>query len=167
MSFERYVEETLLPTAAAHEKPSILLLTCMDYRYAHRIVDVMDRRGMRGRYDFFVLAGAAAGSNQNPAWRETFVSHIRTALSINHPIDRILVLEHRNCGAYLKFFQLDWKLVTPPVEAKRHQEEVAQFISDMKYEFRDDLPQLAVDAILLARDEDDELALDNRRDAPT
>jgi hypothetical protein len=62
-NFEDYITQ-LAPSLAAAEKATVFLLTCMDYRYAHRIVDLMDSKGLRRKYDIFVLAGAAAGANE-------------------------------------------------------------------------------------------------------
>ncbi|MCA9185043.1 MAG: hypothetical protein R3E01_24775 [Pirellulaceae bacterium] len=157
MSFERYAREKLAPSLASHGSPSVLLLTCMDYRYAHRIIQVMDGLDLRQKYDVFVLAGAAAGSNQVKGWRETLVSHIRTARKIGHPIEKLVVLEHRDCGAYKHFFQLYWDQVTPPVEQAKHQEQIDIFVQDMKNEFSSEIPNLEIDSLLLTRDEDDEL----------
>lgn len=163
MSFERYVTETLAPSLEGHDKPSVLLLTCMDYRYAHRIVDVMDRMQLRQKYDMFVLAGASAGSNKMPCWREALVTHIRTAREIAHPIDRIVILEHRDCGAYKHFFKLFWDQVTPPQEEGKHKEQVEAFVFDMKKEFSEDIPNLRIDALLLTREQDDELRVETEK----
>lgn len=159
-TFERYVADRLAPALVGHTKPSVMLLTCMDYRYARRIIDVMDGMDLRQKYDVFVLAGAAAGSNQMSSWREAFVSHVRTARLVGHPINRIVVLEHRDCGAYRHFFQLEWKCVTPPAEFDKHKEQIDAFVSDMKREFAQDIPDLVIDAVLLTRDEDDELHME-------
>ena len=156
-SFEHYVETELAPNLAAHDKPSILLLTCIDYRYAHRILDVMDSKGLRRKYDIFSLAGAAAGATQVPAWRDVLVAHIKVAREIKHPIDRVIILEHRDCGAYTKFFNLEWAKVLPPVETASHLREVTLLAKDLKKEFKKDIPNLKVDSFLLARDEDDVL----------
>lgn len=161
LTFETFVKDNLANHGAQHEKPSIILLTCMDYRYAHRIIDVMDSWGLRGKYDVFILAGASAGANQIPEWRNSFVSHIRTARSIEHPISRIVVLEHRDCGAYKKFFSIYWDQITPPREATAHAEQIELFVADMKKEFSKDIPDLSIDAFLLAREQDDELHIEN------
>jgi len=160
ISFEQYVATQLAPKLAAQEKPSILLLTCMDYRYAHRIIDVMDSANLRKKYDIFVLAGAAAGANQKPAWRQALVEHIRVARQIKHPIDRLIILEHRDCGAYKEFFKLEWDKVTPPVEAASHNDQVSLLITDLKTEFSTEIPNLKIDAFLLTRDEDDVLHIE-------
>ena len=158
-NFEDYVTR-LAPGLAATTKPTWFLLTCMDYRYAHRIIDLMDSKGLRGKYDIFVLGGAAAGANQIKEWRETFVNHVKVARELKHPIERIMILEHRDCGAYKKFFGLDWAAVLPHVETDKHLEQVHFLIPYLKDELQDDkYPELKVDSFLLARDEDDPLVL--------
>ncbi len=147
--FEEYLSTQVAPNLAAHEKPSILLLTCIDHRYAHRIVGVMDRAKLRNKYDMFALAGAAAGANQNRTWRRTLVEH--------HPIDRVIILEHRDCGAYKAFFGLEWAKVKPPVEEASHKEQVGILIRYLKRVFAKEIPNLQIDSFLLTRDEDDVL----------
>ena len=158
-NFEDYITE-LAPSLAAAEKASVFMLTCMDYRYAHRIVDLMDSKGLRRKYDIFVLAGAAAGANQKPAWRDVLVEHIKTARLVGHPIDRIMILEHRDCGAYREFFGLEWADVTPPVEFEKHLEEVEKLRVYLDNVLHEEIPNLTIDAFLLARDEDDRLQSD-------
>ena len=68
----------------------------------------------------FVLAGAAGGATKRPEWRKVLVDHIETARSIDHPIDRLIILEHRDCGAYKAFFDVDWEKITPPEEEAAH-----------------------------------------------
>ena len=162
ISFEEYVATELAPNLAVQEKPSVLLLTCMDYRYAHRIIDVMDSAKLRRKYDTFILAGAAAGANRNKTWRQALVEHIRVARQIKHPIDRLIVLEHRDCGAYKEFFGLEWSKVTPPVEAASHKEQVSLLITDLKKEFKSEIPNLKIDSFLLTRDEDDVLHIETQ-----
>lgn len=152
-SFEQYVANELAPELATQEKPSILLLTCMDYRYAHRIVDVMDRMGLNRKYDMFVLAGAAGGATKRPEWRKVLVDHIETARSIDHPINRLIIFDHRDCGAYKAFFDVDWETITPPEEEAEHVKRVSQLISCL----REEVQNLSVEAWLLPRDEDDRL----------
>jgi carbonic anhydrase len=154
ISFEKYLAQ-LASNLAVQEKPSILLLTCMDYRYAHRITDFMDNAdpSLRRKYDMFVLAGAAAGANRFPNWRKALVEHIKTARDIDHPIDRLIILEHRDCGAYKAFLGLDWSRVTPPDEWDSHKNQVTQLITTL----RGEIQNLTIDSFLLTRDEDDVL----------
>lgn len=158
-NFEDYVTE-LAPTLAAAEKASVFLLTCMDYRYAHRIVNLMDHKGLRRKYDIFVLAGAAAGANEEEKWREVLVDHIKTARIVGHPIDRIMILEHRDCGAYKQFFGLEWDKVLPPVEFEKHLEQVEILRVYLEQVLHEEIPNLTIDSFLLPRDEDDRLQID-------
>ena len=160
ISFEQYVATQLAPELATQEKASILLLTCMDYRYAHRIVDVMDRMGLNRKYDMFVLAGAAGGATKHPEWRKVLVDHIETARTINHPINRLIIFEHRDCGAYKAFFGLEWEKVLPSVELDKHLEQVRILSDDLKKVFSHDIPDLKIDSFLLPRDEDDPLQIE-------
>ena len=91
---------------------------------------------------------------------KTLVEHIRVARHIGHPIDRIIILEHRDCGAYKEFFKLDWREVTPPVEETCHKKQVSLLIKDLKKEFAKEPPTLQFDSFLLARDEDDALHIE-------
>ena len=162
-NFEDYVTQ-LAPSLAKAEKPTWFLLMCMDYRYAHRVVDLMDSKGLRGKYDVFVLAGAAAGANKEADWLKAFVTHVKTARELKHPIERIMILEHRDCGAYKKFFGLDWANVKPPEELDEHLREVRLLTPVLKDALRDpDYPELEVDAFLLARDEDDPLQTEDAK----
>ncbi|HSO74693.1 MAG TPA: hypothetical protein VLU47_07635 [Blastocatellia bacterium] len=156
ISFEKYVATQLKPDLAAQDKPSVLLLTCMDYRYAQRIIDAMDREELRRGYDIFVLAGAAAGANKFPLWRKALVEHIEIARKIDHPIDRLIILEHRDCGAYKLLFGLEWDKVTPLEEEASHKKQVKRLIAKLARE----IPNLRIDSWLLARDEDDLLYLE-------
>jgi carbonic anhydrase len=158
-NFEDYLTQ-LAPSVAAAEKATVFLLTCMDYRYAHRIIDLMDSKGLRRKYDIFVLAGAAAGANEDEKWREVLVEHIKTARLVGHPIDRIMILEHRDCGAYREFFGLDWADVKPPVEFEKHLEQVEILRIYLERVLEGEIPSLKIDAFLLPRDEDDRLQSD-------
>ena len=157
INLEEYINE-LAPGIAAAAKPTVLLLTCIDYRYAHRIVDLMDSKGLRQKYDIFALAGAAAGANQEPDWLKVLVAHIKVARSIGHPIDRVMILEHRDCGAYKKFFGLEWDKVPPPEETAEHLREVKILSESLREVFGD---SLKIDSFLLARDQDDPLITRN------
>ncbi len=81
-----------------------LLLSCMDYRLADDIVKYMDGRGMNGKYDHVVLAGASLGAltDKQKAWGETFWAHLDVAIKL-HQIHKVIVMDHRDCGAYKVF----------------------------------------------------------------
>ena len=78
-----------------------LLLNCIDYRLTGATTQFMAKHGMAGKYDQIVLAGAALGAKNDkfPAWGQTFWEHVQVAIDL-HQIRRIIVLDHRDCGAY-------------------------------------------------------------------
>src|SRR5205823_5367575 len=97
-----YLSKNIVPaTSQAHGVP-LLLLTCMDSRYPHRIIDTMDASGLRGKYDQLILAGASLGVVHKENWGNTFLDHLEFAIK-EHQVSELLILDHRDCGAYAKF----------------------------------------------------------------
>jgi len=78
-----------------------LLLNCIDYRLAAATTRYMAEQGMEGKYDQFILAGAALGveNAKFPDWGRTFWEHVQIAIDL-HGIRRIVVMDHRDCGFY-------------------------------------------------------------------
>ncbi len=93
----------------------ILLLTCMDSRYPHRIVDTMDSSGWRGKYDQLILAGASLGVVHRQEWQDTFLDQLGFAIE-HHHVSQVFILDHRDCGAYRYFMG-----VTPDDPARERQ----------------------------------------------
>lgn len=95
-------------TAMAAGSTEALLLSCMDYRLTDDIVRYMDGRGLTDKYDHVVLAGAALGvlNGKYPAWGQTFWDHVGVAIEL-HQIAKIIVMDHRDCGAYKVFLGPD------------------------------------------------------------
>ncbi|MBC8032293.1 MAG: hypothetical protein H7Z16_19575 [Pyrinomonadaceae bacterium] len=103
IDFDAYLRDLTANSVADHEA-EVLLLTCMDFRFFERIARFMKRRGLAGDYDHVILAGAALGAvvkekPANPAWHQTFFDHLGLAIKL-HNIKGVMVLEHRDCGAY-------------------------------------------------------------------
>lgn len=158
MTFEEFVAEDL-------GKPGMsMLLACIDYRYPVRIVDAMQRLSLSGSYDQFVLAGASLGACR-PDWQKTLIEHIEGAIALGHDIRRIVILDHRDCGAYkhprkLKIPEeiLEHGLPTdvlPSVEKACHQDVLSKLIPMLKR--HPVIARMEFRALLLTRDEDDEL----------
>jgi carbonic anhydrase len=93
----------------------ILLLTCMDSRYPHRILDTMDSLGLRGQYDQLILAGASLGVVNKEEWRNSFLDQLGFAIE-HHHVSQVFILDHRDCGAYKHFMG-----VTPDDPARERQ----------------------------------------------
>jgi carbonic anhydrase len=102
MDFESYVSEHIVPEVSKAAKVPLLLLQCMDSRYPRRILETMDSLGLRGKYDQLVLAGASLGVVHKETWRDTFFDHLEFAMK-EHDVSQVLILDHRDCGAYKKF----------------------------------------------------------------
>lgn len=97
---------------------SVLLLSCMDLRFLDEITGFMNHDNLANRYDHVILAGAAFGALgapggkdecgnalEMPHWKETFFNHLFAAIKL-HDISDVYILQHRNCGAFHKFFHI-------------------------------------------------------------
>jgi carbonic anhydrase len=102
---------TLFPARSAQAAGSVeaLLLSCMDFRLMDEIERYMTERGLRDNYDHVVLAGASLGAvtDRYPAWNRTFWDHLGIAIELHH-IRRVIVMDHRDCGAYKVIFGEDF-----------------------------------------------------------
>ena len=116
------------PATPVQAKPSrdgeadALLLSCIDYRLIDDTANYMrDDRHLQGKYDYVILAGASLGVNQRKYrnWGRTFWQHLNTAIAL-HGIHEVIIVDHRNCGAYKIFLGLDFP--ANPNEAQRKEE---------------------------------------------
>lgn len=161
-SFEAYAAEVFAGDGMS------LLLTCIDYRYPRRVLDAMQRVLPGVPYDQFILAGASLGACR-PDWQEVLVEHVKAAIFLKHDIRRIVILDHRDCGAYRHPRELKIpkrilktgleKDVLPSVEKATHQAVLDKLIPMLRERLDDGIPGLQYHSWLMARDEDDELAI--------
>jgi carbonic anhydrase len=101
IDFESYVSEQIVPRISKAANIPLLMLTCMDSRYPHRIIQIMDSKGLRGKYDQLILAGASLGVVHKREWTTTFLDQLAFAIK-EHGVREVLILDHRDCGAYKK-----------------------------------------------------------------
>lgn len=96
------------PTYTAIHNIEALLLNCMDYRLVDDVIRYMDSRGLKGQYDQITIAGAAIGvlTSKRNAWGKTFWEHVALAREL-HGIKKIIVIDHRDCGACKAFTSAD------------------------------------------------------------
>src|SRR5262249_6034491 len=99
-----------------------VLLNCMDFRLTGKITDYMAKRGMAGKYDQLILAGASLGAvtPKFPDWGRTFRQHLQVAIDLHH-IHQVIVIDHRDCGAYKVILGRD-DAGNPDAETKIHTE---------------------------------------------
>jgi carbonic anhydrase len=99
-----------------------LLLSCMDYRLIADTAQYMqNERHLLGKYDYVILAGASLGVNNRTYrnWGRTFWQHLDTAIAL-HNIHEVIVVDHRNCGAYKLLLGKDFP--PDPNERQRREE---------------------------------------------
>ena len=112
------------------------------------IVRYMDKRGLSNNYDHLILAGASLGvlAEKYPAWGRTFWDHVAVASDL-HRIKTLIVMDHRDCGAY--------RLMLGPEHAKDKATETAAHAAQMR-KLREAVakahPKLKVELLLMALD---------------
>ncbi len=103
---------SLLPvrTRAADAPVEALCVMCIDYRLVDQGIKFFDTLSgpgwsLKGSYDLAVLAGAslASVSQMFPASVDALWNHVTIAHTL-HAIKRVVVLDHRDCGAYKQEF---------------------------------------------------------------
>jgi len=119
IDFESYVSEQIAPRLSKAANVPLLMLTCMDSRYPHRIIQTMDSRGLRGKYDQLILAGASLGIVHKREWQTTFLDQLGFAIK-EHGVTEVMILDHRDCGAYKKLLKPGVGPEDPKKEKKAH-----------------------------------------------
>ena len=135
------------PALAAGEAEA-LLLSCIDYRLTDATTRYMDGRGLAGKYDHAVLAGASLGAETSkfPAWSTTFWEHLKIAIELHH-IRQVLLLDHRDCGAYTLIFGKDFSK-NPKEEYEIHAKELRRLRAAIAKRY----PSLGTELLLMALD---------------
>lgn len=130
----------------ANGKAKALMLSCMDYRLDDDVVHFMNTMGLNGAYDHVVLAGASLGvvADALKDWHKTFWDELDLAVRL-HGITQVIVVDHRDCGAY-KLVVGEDKVATPELELAAH----TQVINDFAAAVKDRFPELDVSGYLMA-----------------
>lgn len=131
--------------AAAGGKAQALVLNCMDFRLVDEGVQYFNARGLRNNYDQVILAGASIGAlgKLGPEWAATFWKHVDTAKSLHH-IEKIIVVDHRDCGAYKIVFGAD-SVADKDIETALHRSQMIL----LREELRQKHPDLAFEGALM------------------
>jgi carbonic anhydrase len=100
----------LITTEANGATVTALAITCIDYRLVDDAVKFFGTRKLTGDYDQVALAGAAlaAVSAKFPSSNAAFWDHVAIAKQL-HDIKKVIVVDHRDCGAYKVAFGKDFK----------------------------------------------------------
>lgn len=147
-----YIQSVIIPAIDDAAGIPLLMLSCMDNRYPRLILETMEDMGLRGKYDQLILAGVGLGIMHAQEWRSTFLAQLQFAIE-HHGVQQVLLLEHRDCGAYREF--LGVTPADPARERAAHLDMAKQAIDVIV----DAFPQLRgnVRALLLPIAEVDEL----------
>jgi len=130
-----------------------LLLSCMDYRLTDEIPDYMQNHlHMKRKYDYVILAASLGVTNTKfPNWGKTFWEHLDTAIAL-HSIHEVIIMDHRNCGAYKVILGKDF-----PADANeaQHKEETAvhkEQLDALAKAIHEKYPNLEVSTLLMSLD---------------
>ncbi len=134
--------------AAPAHTTEALLLSCMDYRLMDDIVRYMDGRGMTNQYDHVVLAGASLGAltGDFKDWNKTFWQHLKIASDLHH-IKKVILLDHRDCGAYKVILKADFSR-NQTLETRVH----GKYLRDLAKEIHKRHPQLETETLMMSLD---------------
>lgn len=141
----------VLPVMAFFPKPALsghtdaLLLSCMDYRLVDDTERYMTNRGLRDKYDHVILAGASLGATTDkyPCWSQTFWDHLDVAIKL-HNIKKVIVLDHRDCGAYKVILGEDFAK-DPGKEKSVHTDKLSALANRLKEKY----PELEIELLLM------------------
>jgi hypothetical protein len=95
----------------------VLLLSCIDLRFPHRIIDTMDGLGYRGKYYHLAMAGASHAAKHNSQWKQTFEEHLGFAV-VEGQVQGVIILDHMDCKAYELYEHV------PPNSPQEHQRHI-------------------------------------------
>lgn len=104
----------------------VLLLTCIDFRFFDDISAVIKEKELCDNFDHLIVAGAELGPvvdfppDPKLHWQQFFLEHLALSRDL-HCIKKVLVLGHRDCGAYKKFKLLPENNVDLKLEESVHE----------------------------------------------
>lgn len=125
-----------------------LVLSCMDFRMMDHVSNFLADKGLQGKYDLVAIAGAAIGvmNDAKPTWGELFWEHVGLAQDL-HEIRRVIVIDHRDCGACKAFVSSDC------ADDRQHELEIhTKWLSSLLEEVQNRAPDLAVELYLMDLD---------------
>lgn len=138
----------LVPTRSRASSVTALGFTCIDYRLVDDAVHFFDHLKLTNDYDQLALAGASLGaiSPKFPSSNKAFWDHVEISKSLHH-IKKIIIVDHRDCGAY--------KVAFGDAVAKDHDGETAQHkavMLDLQAQLAKKDPSLEAEFYLMALD---------------
>jgi carbonic anhydrase len=123
-------------------------ITCIDYRLVEDGVHFFHDKHLTKDYDQVSLAGAslAAVSDKFPSSNAAFWNHIDIAKTLHH-IKKVIVVDHRDCGAYKVAFGKDYK-----ADAVGETEQHKHVMEQVKTKLAKTHPELEAEFYLMSLD---------------
>jgi carbonic anhydrase len=139
---------SLLSWPARAAEIEALAFSCIDFRLVDAAVKFFDTDIRPKDYDLLALAGASLGavSAKFPSSNAAFWNHVDIAKSLHH-IKKVVVLDHRDCGAYKVAFGKEFA-AEHNAETAQHKEMMAQLKASLAKKH----PDLASEFYLMALD---------------
>ena len=139
---------SLLPMPVQAKDVTALAITCIDYRLVDDTVRFFHTRQLFRDYDQVSVAGAslAGVSPQFLSSNAAFWDHVGIAKQL-HNIRKLIVVDHRDCGAYKVAFGADFQAdgVAEAIQHKTVMEQVQAKLTELH-------PDLSYEAYLMAVD---------------
>jgi hypothetical protein len=123
-----------------------IVLSCIDFRFVNDEIYFLNK-DHKNSFNQFSLAGASLGYNQTtfPEWRVTFDKHVELSKQL-HDIDKIVVIDHMDCGAYRILY--DNEEMTKDEEYELHTKNLNKFKTIASKKF----PSLKISTYLIEID---------------
>jgi len=114
-------------TLAASGSYEAMVLACIDPRFQEPVRDAMAARNLTGQFSQFVFAGASIGAVAPTFqdWHKTFWDNLAASIQL-HSIKRVIVINHRDCGAAQIAYGED-KVKTRAAETETHRDALLDF----------------------------------------
>jgi len=125
-----------------------MLLTCIDPRFPQPTINYMKQRKMIGKYSQFSIAGASIGVVAPPfkTWAPAFWDNLAASIQL-HNIPKVIVVNHRDCGAAKIAYGAD-AVKDKATETATHKAALMEF----KKQVAEKQPKLKVELALMALD---------------
>ncbi|WP_324281787.1 carbonic anhydrase [Cyanobacterium aponinum UTEX 3222] len=95
--------------AEANHQAKALVLTCIDFRFVDFEQNFLKNNQLDHQFDWLSLAGASLALANFPTQADTQVFWEQLDLSYRlHNIQKVIILDHQDCGAYASKFNQDF-----------------------------------------------------------
>jgi len=113
-----------------------MVLSCIDPRFIEPVHAYTTKLGLTGKYSQFVIAGAAIGvvAPAFKSWSKAFWDNLAASMQLHH-IKRVIVLDHRDCGAARIAYGAA-KIANPDIETRTHRAVFAEFRKQLNQRHR-------------------------------